>query len=54
MFSLDRVIGLKEPSMPGLIINVAVDELLKREFDKNINNKLLYYFSTFIESFIIF
>jgi len=33
-FYLDRVIGLKEPSMPGWALNSAVDELLKREFDQ--------------------
>ena len=32
-FYLDRVIGLKEPSMPGWALNSAVDELLKKEFD---------------------
>ena len=32
-FYLDRVIGLKEPSMPGWALNIAVDELLKKEFD---------------------
>ncbi|MGA0779850.1 MAG: PD-(D/E)XK nuclease family protein, partial [Pelagibacteraceae bacterium] len=30
---LDRVKGLKEPSMPGWSLNSAVDELLKKEFD---------------------
>ena len=33
-FYLDRVKGLKEPSMPGWALNLAVDELLKREFDQ--------------------
>jgi len=33
-FYLDRVKGLKEPSMPGWSLNSAVDELLKKEFDK--------------------
>ena len=33
-FYLDRVIGLKEPSMPGWALNLAVDELLKKEFDQ--------------------
>ena len=33
-FYLDRVKGLKEPSMPGWALNVAVDELLKKEFDQ--------------------
>ena len=33
-FYLDRVVGLKEPSMPGWALNIAVDELLKKEFDK--------------------
>ena len=28
-FYLDRVVGLKEPSMPGWALNSAVDELLK-------------------------
>ena len=32
-FYLDRVKGLKEPSMPGWALNLAVDELLKKEFD---------------------
>lgn len=32
-FYLDRVKGLKEPSMPGWALNVTVDELLKKEFD---------------------
>ena len=32
-FYLDRVIGLKEPSMPGWALNIAVDSLLKKEFD---------------------
>ena len=32
-FYLDRVIGLKEPSMPGWALNIAVDTLLKKEFD---------------------
>ena len=32
-FYLDRVKGLKEPSMPGWALNIAVDELLKKEFD---------------------
>jgi|TARA_B110000211_G_scaffold232265_1_gene295602 CRISPR/Cas system-associated exonuclease Cas4 (RecB family) len=33
-FYLDRVIGLKEPSMPGWSLNTTVDELLKKEFDQ--------------------
>jgi CRISPR/Cas system-associated exonuclease Cas4 (RecB family) len=33
-FYLDRVVGLKEPSMPGWALNIAVDELLKKEFDQ--------------------
>ena len=33
-FYLDRVEGLKEPSMPGWALNIAVDQLLKKEFDK--------------------
>ena len=32
-FYLDRVKGLKDPSMPGWALNLAVDELLKKEFD---------------------
>ena len=32
-FFLDRVKGLKEPGMPGWSLNVACDELLKKEFD---------------------
>ena len=37
-FYLDRVKGLKEPSMPGWALNVAVDELLKKEFDQHRSN----------------
>ena len=33
-FYLDRVIGLKEPSIPGWSLNSTVDELLKKEFDQ--------------------
>jgi len=33
-FYLDRVKGLKEPSLPGWALNNAVDELLKKEFDE--------------------
>ena len=32
-FYLDRVKGLDSPSVPGWSLNVAVDELLKKEFD---------------------
>ncbi len=32
-FYLDRVKGLKDPGMPGWSLNIAVDELLKKEFD---------------------
>jgi hypothetical protein len=32
-FYLERVKGLKDPSMPGWTLNTAVDELLKKEFD---------------------
>ena len=32
-FYLERVKGLKDPSMPGWALNTAVDELLKKEFD---------------------
>ena len=38
-FYLDRVIGLKEPSMPGWSLNTTVDELLKKEFDQYRNIK---------------
>ena len=43
-FYLERVKGLKDPSMPGWSLNSAVDELLKKEFDdgsfdtKNVNS----------------
>ena len=33
-FYLERVKGLKDPSMPGWSLNSAVDELLKKEFDE--------------------
>jgi len=33
-FYLERVRGLKDPSMPGWSLNSAVDELLKKEFDE--------------------
>ena len=32
-FYLDRVEGLQQPGTPGWSLNVAVDELLKKEFD---------------------
>jgi len=32
-FYLDRVKGLESPGMPGWSLNVAVDDLLKKEFD---------------------
>ena len=32
-FYLDRVKGLASPGMPGWSLNVAVDDLLKKEFD---------------------
>ena len=38
-FYLDRVEGLKEPSMPGWALNSAVDELLKKEFDQYRSNQ---------------
>jgi hypothetical protein len=38
-FYLDRVIGLKEPSMPGWSLNITVDELLKKEFDQYRKNQ---------------
>jgi ATP-dependent helicase/DNAse subunit B len=39
-FYLDRVIGLKEPSMPGWALNSTVDELLKKEFDQYRKNQI--------------
>ena len=33
-FYLDRVIGFKEPSMPVWAFNIAIDDLLKKEFDQ--------------------
>jgi len=33
-FYLDRVKGLNKPSIPQLTLNLAVDALLKKEFDK--------------------
>lgn len=30
---IDRRLGINRPSMPGFTLNMAVDELLKREFD---------------------
>ena len=33
-FYLDRRLGVGRPSMPGFALNIAVDELLKNEFDK--------------------
>ena len=38
-FYLDRVRGLKEPSLPGWALNSAVDDLLKKEFDKHRKEK---------------
>ncbi|MBI4367715.1 MAG: PD-(D/E)XK nuclease family protein, partial [Deltaproteobacteria bacterium] len=32
-FYLDRRLGLDRPSMPGFTLNMAVDALLKKEFD---------------------
>lgn len=32
-FYLDRKLGIARPSMPGFTLNVAVDHLLKKEFD---------------------
>ena len=32
-FYLDRRLGLDRPSMPGFTLNIAVDALLKKEFD---------------------
>ncbi|MEX1112644.1 MAG: PD-(D/E)XK nuclease family protein [Candidatus Andersenbacteria bacterium] len=32
-FYLDRRLGIKRPEMPRFSLNIAVDELLKREFD---------------------
>ena len=33
-FYLGERLGVKRPSMPGFTLNIAVDELLKKEFDK--------------------
>ena len=47
-FYLERVKGLKDPSMPGWSLNSAVDDLLKKEFDilrkKQIPHKFLEYY----------
>ena len=32
-FYLDRRLGVKRPSLPGFTLNIAVDHLLKKEFD---------------------
>ncbi len=32
-FYLDRRMGINKPGMPGFSLNIAVDELLKKEFD---------------------
>ncbi|MEJ2441526.1 MAG: hypothetical protein P8Y06_01235 [Patescibacteria group bacterium] len=32
-FYLDVRLGIKRPSLPGFTLNLAVDELLKKEFD---------------------
>src|SRR3989338_3723004 len=32
-FYLDRRLGIDRPSMPGFTLNIAVDALLKKEFD---------------------
>ena len=40
-FYLDRVKGLKEPSMPGWALNVAVDELLKKDSSGKYNIALV-------------
>jgi CRISPR/Cas system-associated exonuclease Cas4 (RecB family) len=32
-FYLDRRLGVSRPSLPGFTLNIAVDELLKKEFD---------------------
>ena len=32
-FWLDQKMGVKRPSMPGFSLNIAVDHLLKKEFD---------------------
>lgn len=32
-FYLDQRLGIKRPPMPGFTLNIAVDELLKKEFD---------------------
>lgn len=38
-FYLDRVKGLASPGMPGWSLNVAVDDLLKKEFDRYRENR---------------
>ena len=38
-FYMDRVEGLKKPSMPGFTLNLAVDNLLKSEFDQFRSNQ---------------
>ena len=42
-FWLDRVLGIKRPSSPPFQINKAIDELLKREFDKFRKNKTAHH-----------
>ena len=32
-FYMDRRLGVEKPSMPGFPLNIAVDALLKKEFD---------------------
>ena len=46
-FYLDRVKGLASPGMPGWSLNIAVDDLLKKEFDLILS--LLFGFSGFKE-----
>ena len=43
-FYLERVKGLKDPSMPGWSLNSAVDELLKKEFDEFRKKKIPHTF----------
>src|SRR3989344_1124904 len=38
-FYLDRKLGVGRPDMPGFTLNIAVDHLLKKEFDIHRANK---------------
>ncbi len=41
-FYLDRKLGIAKPSMPSFTLNVAVDHLLKKEFDIHRKNKVAH------------